>query len=220
VRRGGIVFTQPNCRAAITGNYIDNNFIEWTNESEANPAFTTGLFFGGLTVTGNHFVCINVSPSFNFIVVKPYGPGHFLHGLSVVSNVFRTFVGNINRIEAVDTTYANLDFGRMRQVTFTLNVYHGINDKVFNPCYLSHTQNTASSQWVANTAPQLPFQGRARYIESVTADGPLTTGGGQAVNQLPWADNNFGADLRSVRFVFDQPLKGTIRYVARMDNPT
>ena len=220
VRRGGMVFTQPNCRAAITGNYIDNCFIEWTNESEPNPAFTTGLSFGGLTITGNHFVCINVNAGFNFIVIKPYGPGHFLHGLSVISNVFRTFQGNINRIEAIDTTYADLDFGRTRQVSFIGNVYHGINDEVFNPAYLSHTQSTPSNQWIATTAPSLPFLGRARYIESVTADGPLQTAGGQVVNQSPFADNNYGSDMRNVRFVFDQALRGTIRYVARMDNPT
>ncbi|MFZ3581816.1 hypothetical protein ACOI1H_06540 [Loktanella sp. DJP18] len=220
VRRGGLIFTQPNCRAAITGNYIDNNFIEWTNESQADPAFTTGLSFGGLTVTGNHFVCINVSAAFNFIVVKPYGPGHFLHGLAVVGNVFRTFNGNIDRIESVDTTFGNLDMGRTRQVSFVGNVFHGVNEEVFNPAYLSHVQATASSQWVASTAPELPFRGQARYVESVTAAGPLQTASGQVVNTLPYADNDYGSDKRSVRFVFDQALRGTIRYIVRMDNPT
>ncbi|SHE92463.1 Polygalacturonase [Loktanella atrilutea] len=219
LRRGGVVFTQSNCRAAITGNYIDNCFVEWTNESEANPAFTTGYSFGGLTITGNHFVCINVSPGFNFIVIKPYGPGHFLHGLGVMGNVFRTFNGNINRVEAVDTTFADLDYGRMRQVTFSGNCYNGVTDEVFNPAYLTHTQATASNQWVARTAPQLPFLGRARFVESVLADGPLQTASNQTVNQIPWADKNYGGDQRSIRFVFDQALKGTIRYIARMDNP-
>ena len=220
VRRGGLIFTQPNCRSAITGNYIDNNFIEWTNESQADPAFTTGYSFGGLTVTGNHFVCINVNSGFNYIVIKPYGPNHFLHGLSVVSNVFRTFNGNINRIESIDTTFGNLDYGRTRQVTFDANVYHGVNEPVFNPAYLSHSQSTPSSQWVAATAPSLPFLGRARYIEAIAADGPLQNGAGQVVNQIPYADNNYGTDQRSVRFVFDQALRGTIRYTVRMDNPT
>ena len=219
IRRGGIVFTQPNCRAAITGNYIDNCFVEWTNESEAEPAYTTGFSFGGLTITGNHFVCINVAPSFNFIVIKPYGPGHFLHGLAVVGNVFRTFIGNITRVDAVDTSFADLDFGRSRQVTFSGNVYNGVNNEVFNPAFLTHTQGTASAQWVADTSPTLPFGGRARFVESITADGPLQTASGQTVNQIPWADNNYGAGQRSVRFVFDQALRGTIRYVVRMDNP-
>jgi hypothetical protein len=42
----------------------------------------------------------------------------------------------------------------------------------------------------------------------------------QVVNHIPFTDNNFGADLSSVRFMFDLALRGTIRYVVRMDNPT
>jgi hypothetical protein len=113
-----------------------------------------------------------------------------------------------------------LDYGRTRQVTFDANVYHGVNEPVFNPAYLSHSQGTPSSQWVAATAPSLPFLGRARYIEAIAADGPLQNGAGQVVNQIPYADNNYGTDQRSVRFVFDQALRGTIRYTVRMDNPT
>ena len=30
VRKGGIVFTTTNLKTLITGNYVDNNFIEWT----------------------------------------------------------------------------------------------------------------------------------------------------------------------------------------------
>jgi hypothetical protein len=48
----------------------------------------------------------------------------------------------------------------------------------------------------------------------------LQNGAGQVVNQIPYADNNYGTDQRSVRFVFDQALRGTIRYSVRMDNPT
>jgi hypothetical protein len=54
---------------------------------------------------------------------------------------------------------------------------------------------------------------------SVRPQKPLTTYV-QVVNQIPFTDNNFGADLRSVRFMFDLALRGTIRYVVRMDNPT
>ncbi|SEM70011.1 Pectate lyase superfamily protein [Loktanella fryxellensis] len=219
VRRGGLVFTQPNCRAAVTGNYIDNCFIEWTNESDANPAYVSGLTFGGLTVTGNHFVCIDVSSAFTFIVVKPYGPGHAVQGLSVTGNVFRTFEGNIDRVETVDTTFADLDRGRMRQVSFAGNVFHGVTTMTANPAVLTHTQATAATSWVARTDPYLPFLGRARFVDAVVADGPLTTAGGAMVNQMPWADNLYSADQRDVRFVFDQALKGTIRYTVRMDNP-
>ncbi|MGB0799061.1 MAG: glycosyl hydrolase family 28-related protein, partial [Planktomarina sp.] len=59
VRKGGIVFTSPNVKSLITGNYIDNNFIEWTNEHDATPDFYSQFSFGGLTITGNIFTVNN-----------------------------------------------------------------------------------------------------------------------------------------------------------------
>ena len=46
VRKGGIVFTTTNLKTLITGNYVDNNFIEWTNEYEADPSFANQYSFG------------------------------------------------------------------------------------------------------------------------------------------------------------------------------
>jgi len=62
--------------SVITGNYIDNNYIEWTNEHEADPALGAQYSLGGLTITGNIFTASDVAPYFNWIVVKPYGPDH------------------------------------------------------------------------------------------------------------------------------------------------
>lgn len=219
VRKGGIILTSPNCMSVITGNYIDNNFIEWTNEHSEEPAMGVQLSFGGLTITGNIFTAIDVADWFNFIVVKPYGPGHFIHGLSVVSNVFRTLNGSIDRVEHVDTTFADLDYGRMRMVNFSGNTFHAVNQQVFNPAYLTHTQTTAASTWVADTEPHLPFKGRARFIEQVCADGAIQDGSGSDHFAMPWADNNYGSDKRQVRFVWDKPVSGKLRYQVRMDNP-
>lgn len=49
IRAAGVIFAKTNVKAYITGNYIDNNFIEWTNEYEADPDFASQLPFGGLT---------------------------------------------------------------------------------------------------------------------------------------------------------------------------
>ncbi|WP_375254998.1 glycosyl hydrolase family 28-related protein, partial [Yoonia sp.] len=38
VRKGGVVITLPNPKSIFTGNYCDNNFIEWTNEHSSDPA--------------------------------------------------------------------------------------------------------------------------------------------------------------------------------------
>ena len=171
VRMGGVVVTTPNPSSMICNNYIDNNFIEWTNEHSAEPALGNQFSFGGMTIGNNIFFASNVSASFKFIVIKPYGPNHFIHGLSVNANVFRSINGYIDRVEKVDTTFADLDYSRMRSVSFAGNTFHGVTDEVFNPAYLNHTQATAASVWTVETEPFLPFRGRARSVESVAIDG-------------------------------------------------
>jgi hypothetical protein len=219
VRMGGMIFTLPNNKTIITGNYIDNNFIEWTNEHSAAPALGSQFSFGGLTITGNIFTANDVAPWFNWIVIKPYGPGHFLHGFSVVSNVFRTINGNIDRIESVDTSFADLDFGRMRAVEFRSNVFHGINQEARNPVSISFTQTTPQTVWIVNSDPLLPFRGRARTIESVVPVDRLTATNGDLMYEAPWVDNEFGPDRREFRVVFRTAVSGVIRASVRMDNP-
>ena len=219
VRRGGIILTQPNVKTLITGNYIDNNFIEWTNEHDATPALGVQFSFGGLTITGNIFTANDVAPWFNWIVVKPYGPGHYLNGFTVTANVFRTINGNITRIEHVDTTFADLDRSRMRNVIFQGNVFHGVNEEVYNPASLTHTQSTPDRIWIANAAPVLPFDGWARYVEAVVPEGRLANAANASVYESPWTDGSFGPNKSQYRVIFDTPVTGTVRCRVRMDAP-
>lgn len=219
VRKGGIIFTRPNPATILTGNYIDNNFIEWTNEHSNSPALGNQFSFGGMTITGNVFFAKNVGDWFRFIVVKPYGPGHFIHGLSVVSNVFRTANGYIQRVEKVDTTFADLNYTRMRAVSFIGNTYHGVHDEVHNPAYLTHTEGTATNTWTANTQPHLPFGGRARYVDAVAVDGRLKTAGNVNRYLAPGISTSQGANGRDVQFHWPEAVKGKVRYTVRMDNP-
>lgn len=219
IRRGGIIFTSPNVASLITGNYIDNNFIEWTNEHDASPDFANQFSFGGLTVTGNIFIASNVAPWFNWIVVKPYGAGHFLNGFTVTGNVFRTFNGNIDRVEHVDTTFADLDRAKMRNVTFQGNVYHGVNQQVHNPISVTHTQATLDRIWVADSGTVLPFLGFARVIESVVPEGRLSNAANLAVYEAPWTEAEFGTAKRQYRVIFATPVTGTVRCQIRMDLP-
>jgi hypothetical protein len=219
VRKGGIVLTLSNCKTLINGNYIDNNFIEWTNEHSATPALGQQFSFGGLTVTGNIFLASNTARWFNFIVIKPYGPGHFIHGLTVMGNVFRTFNTTIDRVEHVDTTHADLDFGRMRNVTFQGNVFHGINEEVRNPLSMTHTQATADRNWVVDPGTFLPFRGRARTIEAVVPVGRIVTGNNQTVFDAPYVEHEFGSSRQRFRVIYREPSSGTVRCQVRMDNP-
>ena len=219
VRMGGVVVTTPNPSSMICNNYIDNNFIEWTNEHSAEPALGNQFSFGGMTIGNNIFFASNVSASFKFIVIKPYGPNHFIHGLSVNANVFRSINGYIDRVEKVDTTFADLDYSRMRSVSFAGNTFHGVTDEVFNPAYLNHTQATAASVWTVETEPFLPFRGRARSVESVAIDGDLRNASNSVEYIAPSIATGQGTGGRDVKFSWGQAVKGTVRYIVRMDNP-
>jgi hypothetical protein len=94
-RVAGLVFTETNVKSVVTGNYIDNCFIEWTNEHDSTPDFGVEFSFGGLTITGNIFTCNDVADWFSWFVVKPYGSGHFIQGLSVTGNTFKSLNGSI-----------------------------------------------------------------------------------------------------------------------------
>jgi hypothetical protein len=217
VRMGGVVLTLPNPKSIFTGNYCDNNFIEWTNEHSSSPALGTQFSFGGLTITGNMFTTNDVADWFNFIVIKPYGPGHFINGFAVVGNVFRSLNGNIDRVENVDTTFADLDYGRTRSFVFTGNTFHNVNQAVSNPAYLSHDQQTEAATWVMQTDTALPFDGRALSVESVMPDGAITDTGDARVHDFPWAEGEQGSELRDVHLNWSRPVKGQVRYAVRMD---
>ncbi|NDU99987.1 glycosyl hydrolase family 28-related protein [Pseudoroseicyclus tamaricis] len=219
VRVGGLVLTRPNVRSIITGNYIDNNIIEWTNEHDESPAFASQYSFGGLTITGNNFTASSVAPWFRFIRIKPYGPGHFVHGLSVISNVFRIVGGSCERVEEVDTTFADLDFGRMRNVTFYGNVFNAIDEEVRNPLTVVHDQASPSNQWIIDPRPNLPFGGRSRTVEAVAPVGEIETGTGQTNFDFPRIDPQHGATQELVRAIFSEPVRGQLRVTVRMDNP-
>ncbi|WP_322894064.1 MULTISPECIES: glycosyl hydrolase family 28-related protein [unclassified Yoonia] len=219
VRKGGIVLTQPNPKSIFTGNYCDNNFIEWTNEHSSMPALGAQFSFGGLTITGNMFTVNDVAPWFNFIVIKPYGPGHYINGFSVVGNVFRSINGRIDRVDHVDTTFADLDHSRTRSFVFTGNTFHNVAFPVANPASLSHDQAAAATTWVIDTGAALPFGGRARQVDCVMPAGAITAPNNQRVHDLPWAEGEKGPNLRSVHLNWSRAVRGAVRYQVRTDRP-
>ncbi|WP_338001336.1 glycosyl hydrolase family 28-related protein [Frigidibacter sp. ROC022] len=217
-RVGGLIFTYPNCKSVLVGNYIDNCYVEMTNEHDANPEFSSEFSFGGLTITGNSFTVSNAAPDSACIVVKPHGPGHFLHGLTVTGNVFKATGGNIARIEKVDTTIAGLDFGRTRNVVFDGNTFNGINAITANPAVLEFQQVSAAKTWVLDAGDYLPFGGYARTVPSVSSEGPITNGSGTEIHTMPYATPNYGPG-NQVRLTWSEPVKGRVQLVVRADNP-
>lgn len=220
VRFGGLVLTQTNVQVNVTGNYIDNCSIEWTNEHDPFPNFDGSEYsFGGLTVTGNTFLASNTTLGFNWIVVKPYGTGHFIHGLAVMGNVFKSLYNKITRIEKVDTTFADMNYQRMRNIQFQGNMFNGVNTYVANPVDLTHTQATPASRWVPEISNALPFNGWARNVESVLAKSAITNSAGIRIADMPWIQTQSGATNRQIALNWNVPVKGTVAFRLRMDNP-
>lgn len=218
-RTAGLVIATPHPGMLITANSIDNCYIEWTNEHEATPELGQHGAFGGLTITGNRFSADDVAPWFRWIVVKPFAAGHFIHGLSVIGNVFRTRTGTIERVEDVDTTYAGLDMSRMRDIAFSGNIFHGVIDQTMNPVSLTHRQTAADRTWVIDTNRQLPFRGRAQAVDAVVPVGQIAVAGDMSSFEQPWVDPRFGPDQSQLRVVFSEDVTGTVRASVRMDAP-
>jgi hypothetical protein len=219
VRRAGLIFTATNVASTVTANYIDNCFVEWNNEHSASPAFVSGFSFGGLTLTGNIFFATDVGPAFRWFVVAPYGAGHFINGLMVNDNVFRTVNSTIDRVEQLDTTFATLDFTRFRNLVFQANTFNGVAQLTQSPLVVRHTQNTAASTWVIDGADFLPFGSRARLVEAVAADGQITTAANAPNGEMPWTEAEQGPGGGQVHLRWSVPLKGRANVTIRCDTP-
>ena len=216
----GLVFTNSNNKTVVTGNYIDNCLIEWTNEYAARPDFANNSWsFGGLSITGNHFFVHDVLPDFAWISIKPYGSGHYIQGLTVTNNVFLVGGAKINRVEKVDTTFADMNYSRMRNILFEGNTFNGVVDFVSNPVHVHHKQATAQSSWVVPLARKLPFLGWARNADSLTAVSLMTDGSGKRVTEMPWVRAQQGANKGNLHVEWSKPVKGEVVVRARMDVP-
>lgn len=219
IRQAGLVLSAGNVKSTITGNYIDNCFIEMTNEHDQDPIQTSGFSFGGLTVTGNIFFAISVAPWFSYIVFKPYGSGHFIQGLTVTGNVFRQSGLVIDRVDRVDTTYATLRFDRFRNVIFRDNTYNSVTSPAESPTVIVHDQVTPATTWTITTGGKMPFGGRVRTVTSVVMEGPARDGANAIRYDMPHALTNQGPDSNEARLVWPVATRGLAIVTARVDRP-
>lgn len=219
LRQAGLVFTSTNCRSVVSDNYIDNCWIEWSNEHDPEPGFDTGFSFGGVSVASNTFMATNVAPSFRWLVVKPRGPGHFLNGLSVTGNVFRSINGTVDRIEKVDTTQAGLNHDRARNVLVQGNVFHGVGQICANPVTVTHDQATAAATWTVDASDFLPFGGKAVTVCAVVAAGALRNAANAVVHAAPYTEALQGAGEARITLKWPEALKGAATVTLRSDTP-
>ncbi|WP_431300938.1 right-handed parallel beta-helix repeat-containing protein [Tabrizicola sp. BL-A-41-H6] len=219
VRRAGLIFTQTNVSTVVSGNYVDNCFIEWGNEHDAAPEWNGEFSFGGLNVVGNIFIASNVTTAFRFVVVKPYGPGHYLNGFSMASNSFRVVSATTSRVEMVDTTLAALDFAKSFNVRVEGNSFFNVTQQIMNPVVVTHTQNTAADTWSVGADGFIPFGGRTRMVEAVMPEGPITNAGGTPRYVQPNATVGTGAGGNEVQLRWGEAMRGKVVVRMRMDLP-
>lgn len=146
IRTAGIVLTKSATATSIVGNYIDNCFIEWTNEHDDSPNFSVGFGFSSLAISNNVFMSGDVSEWFSYITVKPYGSGNELSNLSVTGNNFKSINGSIERVDRVDTTYSDLRPTNYSNVRFEGNNYQSVTIKTANPLVVDHNQTGTSTK--------------------------------------------------------------------------
>lgn len=216
-RTPGLIVSGTYTSATIAGNYVDNCYIEWTNEHDATPDFVTGFSFSAMSITDNIFLSGDVAPWFSYIVVKPHGTGHFLNGVSISGNKFRSINGSIDRAERVDTSFADLDFSRFKDVTFEGNSFHAVSRQVANPLRVRHAQASPAVTWTVDTGGELPFGGWARGMDSVVAIGEIRDGQSSPRYTMPFARLEQGAGRDQVVLVWDQPVRGDISVIVRAD---
>ncbi len=219
VRGPGLVFTLPNSKSFVTGNYIDNCFIELTNEHDQAPTYSSEFSFGGITISDNLFTAQNVAPSMRFIVITPRGSGHSIAGLVVTGNVFRTRSGPIDRVESVNTSFASFEVGNYRNVVFEGNAFNGVSQVTMSPLVIEHNQATAADTWVVNGAGYLPFSGRARNVTGLVAEGPITNTANTPQFVMPYTLTEQGAGAQSAHLKWPAAVKGRVHVTLRCDNP-
>ncbi|WP_170789782.1 glycosyl hydrolase family 28-related protein [Ruegeria lacuscaerulensis] len=217
VRSAGLVMIGTYNSSTISENYVDNCFLQWTNERDANPAYTAGFSFSAMTITDNIFYCNEVAPWFSNIVIRPHGPGHFLNGVVVAGNKFRSVNGAIDRAERVDTTFADFNHFAHLNVSFRDNTFHGISAKVENPLRLVHAQSSNSSVWSIGSQARLPFGGKARGCDAVTVLGPLKNAFGGTIHDTPYVELEQGSGKDVINLRWAQSLHGSVSTIIRME---
>ena len=213
IRSAGIVLTKSNSTTTISTNYIDNAHIEWTNEHDPDPNYTGGFSFSGLSVTNNNFLNGNVADWFSYVVVKPYGSGHAVNGVAITGNSFKSLGGQIDRIDRVDTTFADIDLNQLRDIVIEGNSFNNIRETTQNPLYVRHDQNTAAATWTVECTPGLFLDGRAQKVLSVVPITRLRNAANQTVFPGYYVEAEKGTKGNQVQIFWQEPVHGEVMLV-------
>ncbi len=111
----------------------------------------------------------------------------------MTGNSFRIIGAEIDRVEAVDTSLASLDWNRSRNIWIKGNSFKHIVPGVENPVALTVARATAAATCKVDFAAQMAFGGPLRNVDAVVARGALKTAANVTVWESPYADVAQGA---------------------------
>jgi hypothetical protein len=153
-----------------------------------------------------------------FILIKPYGPGHYINGLTVTDNLFKETNGPaLEAVEGVDASIAPLDLTRANDLLFAGNTFHGVTKRTENPVTRRMEENTAAQVWDVDLSDALPFGCEAVAAISALADGVIETAA-SARRSSPcrtrWPRGRFGSDGQ---LHWPEPVRGAVHLTARCD---
>ncbi|WP_179378281.1 glycosyl hydrolase family 28-related protein [Jannaschia marina] len=220
-RTAGIVFAEAQAKTVFVGNYVDNAYLEWTNEHDSDPDFASELSFGALQIVGNIIFSSNVPSSYRPLHIKPFGSGHYINGMTVTGNTFKTIRGqSLERVDLVDTTHGELDYGRFTDVNIHSNTFHAVQKQFQNPITVPINEGSAQSTWDADLSDYLPFRGEAKVVTAFLADGAIRRSNNTAVYVAPYSSARIGSDNQSIRLHWPESVKGRGFVTVRCDAPT
>ncbi len=217
IRSAGMVLTETHSSTNFTANYVDNCFLEWSNEHDSAPEFNSEFSFSAMSITNNVFLSGAVAPWFSYIVIKPHGEGHFLSGVNITGNKFRSINGSIDRAERVDTSFADLNYARFKHIDFAGNSFHAVDAQVSNPYRIHHDQASAAATWTFGANGELPFGAWVRNVDSVIARSELRNSSGTVKHVVPSALSQQGTNNDQVSLVWEEPMRGDVTVVVRID---
>ncbi|MEL7463211.1 MAG: right-handed parallel beta-helix repeat-containing protein [Pseudomonadota bacterium] len=216
-RLAGIVFTEAKTNSTITGNYVDNCWLEFSNEH--SQTINSGSVLGSATIDGNTFFAANMASSFTFILLRPYAAGMGLTDMTVSDNTFRVVSGSITRVESITNVEGNLDPTRYRNVSFVGNGYDSVTTPTYNPLQVEFTQSAgaASTGWLVESDNRLPFFGRALSCDSMVPTSEIRNANGSTNSDFPWVQPQQGAAGRGVAIRWPQATSGSATVTLRGD---
>jgi hypothetical protein len=118
----------------------------------------------------------------------------------------------------VDTSFADLDMSRCKNVEMNGNSYLGISIQVANPALVDYTQTTEANAWIIDAADELPFGGEAATVDSVMAIGGIRNSNNVRQYDMPYADTAWGPNRDQIQLVWPSAVSGRIQATIRMDS--